>query len=59
MPIVDEFGSGKSRLLESTQREAQGEFGVTCKAATCFVKSVRARPHRREVISPGDITIKI
>jgi len=29
--VLDELGSEKSRSRESTQTEAHGEFGVTCK----------------------------
>lgn len=54
LPVVDEFGSEKSRPVESTQREAQGEFGVTCKPVVCCVRREISRIDIREAISPGE-----
>lgn len=44
--VFDELGSERSRSSESTQNEAQGEFGVTCNDSTkdSKVKVVARRP---------------
>ena len=38
--VLEAPGSERSRPSESTQKDAQGEFGVTCKAVTRCVKMV-------------------
>jgi hypothetical protein len=32
--VLDELGSDRSRVVESTHIEEHGEFGVTCSATT-------------------------
>ena len=54
--MVDELGSEKSRSFESTQKEAQGEFGVTCKAVVCHAR-VRVKRKNREAISSGYLIV--
>lgn len=59
--VLDELGSEKSRSLESMQKEAQGEFGVACKAAVRRVRSVRVRVRVSswEPILPGYLSYRL
>lgn len=52
--MLDELGSEKSRPVESTQSEAHGEFGVTCRLTLYRTKRVRIKVNARGAISPGD-----
>jgi hypothetical protein len=54
--VFEEFGSEESRSLESTQEEAQGEFGVTCRASPYWMMMMakaRTMLNRGNAISPG------
>lgn len=47
-PVLDEFGSDSSNVVESIQTEAQGEFGVTCRARMCEAnKRTKSKADRR------------